>query len=227
MQYTVKEMPEDERPREKLLLRGAHNLSDAELLAILLRTGLKGKNVLALAMEILSDAGNLARLASRTVRDLQKINGIGRDKAATVAAAFEIGRRSIAQAKPMLNKKVTTPETVAEYLIPLLRDKVNEVFMVVFLNSANYVIGYRQVSEGTIDASIVTPRDVFRSALEHAAKSVILVHNHPSGNPEPSSNDISITKILAEAGTLMGIKVLDHLIIAGDTFTSFVERRLL
>jgi DNA repair protein RadC len=227
MQYTVKEMPIDERPREKLLLRGAHNLTDAELLAILLRTGLKGKNVLTLALEILNDTGNLARLATKTTRDLQKIAGIGKDKAATVAAAFEIGRRSISQDKTIMKKKITDPEAVAKYLIPLLRDKANEVFIVVFLNSANIVIGYRQVAEGTLDASIVTPRDVFRAALEYEAKALILVHNHPSGNQEPSSSDITITKLLVQAGTLMNIKILDHIIIAGNNYTSFVERKLL
>lgn len=227
MDYTVKEMPPDERPREKLLLRGSQNLSDAELLAILLRTGLKGKNVIALAMEMLTEAGNLARLSAKTVGELQKVNGIGKDKAATIAAAFEIGRRSLSQEKPIMKKKITSPDTLAEFLIPLLRDKSNEVFLVVFLNTANKVVGYKQIAEGTLDLSIVTPRDVFRAAMEHEAKSVILVHNHPSGNPEPSSNDIMVTKGLIEAGKLMNINVLDHLIIAGSTFTSFIERRLM
>ena len=227
MQFTVKEMPADERPREKLLLRGAHNLTDAELLAILLRTGLKGKNVVTLAMELLNDAGNLARLAAKSVKDLQKTGGIGKDKAATLAAAFELSRRSLSQERSIANKKVTSPDDIAQYLIPLLRDKVREVFLIICLNTANQVIAVKQVSEGTLDASLVSPRDIFKSALEYDAKSIILAHNHPSGNAEPSQEDIQITRTLSEAGKIMNIRVFDHLIIAGNGYTSFVERRLL
>ncbi len=220
-------MPLEERPREKLALRGAHNLTDAELLAILLRTGLKGKNVLTVAMELINSSGNLARLATKSLKELQKIPGIGKDKAITLAAAFELSRRSLSQERSILKKKITSPDEIADFLIPLLRDRVNEVFLIICLNSANQVIAHKQVSEGTLDMSLVSPREIFKTALEYEAKSIILVHNHPSGNPEPSNEDIQITRTLAEAGKIMNIKVYDHIIIAGNAYVSFVERKLI
>ena len=227
MQFTVKEMPLAERPREKLAMRGAHNLTDAELLAILLRTGLKGKNVLTLAMELVNSAGNLAHLATKTIKELQKTPGIGKDKAITLAAAFELSRRSLSQARSILKKKITSPDEIADFLIPLLRDKVNEVFIIICLNAASQVITWKQVAEGTLDSSLVAPRDIFKTALEYDAKNIILVHNHPSGNTEPSKEDIKITNILAEAGKFMNIHVNDHIIIGGNSYTSFIERKLL
>jgi DNA repair protein RadC len=223
---TVKELPLDDRPREKLLLRGAQSLSDAELVAILLRTGKKGKSVIEIARELISSEGNLAMLATRTVDSLQKISGIGKDKAATLAAAFELSRRILSQPKWFSNKKITSPQDVAEIFIPILRDDNKEKFIVVCLNSANKIIKHETISVGNLNSSVVHPREVFKVAIDNSSASIILIHNHPSGNPEPSNEDIRITKKIVETGKIMDIPVFDHLIIAGETYTSFVEKRL-
>src|SRR5690606_33939092 len=202
-------------------------LTDAELIAILLRTGLKGKSVVAVAQDLISKEGNLAKLASKTLADLKKNNGVGKDKAATLLAAFEISRRILSQGKWSSDKKITSPEDVANIFIPLFRDEVKEQFIVICLNSANKIIKHETVSIGNLNSSVVHPREIFKTALEHNAASIILLHNHPSGNPEPSNEDISITKKLVEAGKMMDIPVFDHIILAGNTYTSFVEKRLI
>ncbi len=224
---TVKDLPLDDRPREKLLLRGAQSLSDAELVAILLRTGKKGKSVIEIAREIINNEGNLAMLATRSADSLQKVDGIGKDKSATLTAAFELSRRILSQSKWFSNKKVSSPKEIAEVFIPILRDESKEKFIVVCLNSANKIIKHETISVGNLNSSIVHPREVFKVAIDCSAASIILIHNHPSGNPDPSSEDISITKKIVEAGKLMDIPVFDHLIIAGDSYTSFVEKRLI
>ena len=224
---TVKDLPLDDRPREKLLLRGSQSLSDAELIAILLRTGKKGKSVLEIAREIISSEGNLATLATRTVDSLQKVDGIGKDKAATLAAAFELSRRILSQPKWFSNRKITSPQDIAEIFIPILRDDIKEKFIVVCLNSANRVIKYETISVGNLNSSVVHPREVFKVAIDNSSASIILIHNHPSGNPEPSNEDIRITKKIVESGKILEIPVFDHLIIAGETYTSFVEKRLI
>jgi DNA repair protein RadC len=223
---TVKDLPLDDRPREKLLLRGSQSLSDAELVAILLRTGKKGKSVLEIAREIISSEGNLAMLATRTVDSLQKVDGIGKDKAATLAAAFELSRRILSQSKWFSNRKITSPQDIAEIFIPILRDEIKEKFIVVCLNSANKVIKYETISVGNLNSSVVHPREIFKVAIDNSSASIILIHNHPSGNPEPSNEDIRITKKIVESGKILDIPVFDHLIIAGETYTSFVEKRL-
>jgi DNA repair protein RadC len=225
--FGVKDLPLDDRPREKLLLRGAQNLSDAELVAILLRTGKKGKSVISIAQEILAKEGNLASLASKSIESLVKNEGIGNDKAATLLAAFEISRRIQSQSKWFSNKKITSPQDVADIFIPLLRDEVKERFIVVCLNSANKIIKYEIISIGNLNSSIVHPREIYKVAIDSLSASIILIHNHPSGNTEPSNEDISITKKIVEAGKIMDIPVFDHLIIAGNNYTSFVEKRLI
>jgi DNA repair protein RadC len=224
---TVKELPLDDRPREKLLLRGAQNLSDAELVAILLRTGTKGNSVLEISRELIRSEGNLAILATKTIDSLQKISGIGKDKAATLAAAFEISRRILSQGKWFSNQKVTSPQEIADIFIPLLRDDNKERFIVVCLNSANKIIKHETISIGNLNSSVVHPREIFKVAIDCSSASIILIHNHPSGNPEPSNEDIKITKKIVETGKIMDIPVFDHLIIAGDTYTSFVEKRII
>jgi DNA repair protein RadC len=224
---TVKDLPLDDRPREKLLLRGAQNLSDAELIAILLRTGRKGKSVLEIARDIIKSDGNLAMVATRTVDSLKKIDGIGNDKAATLAAAFELSRRILSQSKWFSLQKVTSPQDIADIFIPILRDEVKEKFIVVCLNSANRIIKQEIISVGNLNSSVVHPREIFKVAIDNSSASVILIHNHPSGNPEPSNEDIQITKKIVESGKILDIPVFDHLIIAGETFTSFVEKRLI
>ena len=225
--YTVKELPLDDRPREKLLMRGAQNLSDAELVAILLRTGKKGNSVLEIARELIQTEGNLAMLATKSVDSLQKISGIGKDKAATLAAAFELSRRILSQSKWFSDQKITSPQDIADIFIPLLRDDNKEKFIVVCLNSSNKIIKHETISIGNLNSSVVHPREIFKVAIENSSASIILIHNHPSGNPEPSNEDISITKKIVESGKILDIPVFDHLIIAGETFTSFVEKRLI
>jgi len=223
----VKDLPLDDRPREKLMLRGPQNLSDAELIAILLRTGKKGKSVVNVAQEMVSIHRNLTILASKTLSDLMKISGIGKDKAVTLLAAFELSRRIQSQSKWLSDKKVTTPQDVADIFIPLLRDEVKEKFLLICLNSANKIIAYEIISVGNLNSSVVHPREVFKAAIDHRSASIILLHNHPSGNPEPSNEDIAITKKIVESGIILDIPVFDHIIIAGNVFTSFVERRLI
>lgn len=223
----VKDLPLDDRPREKLSLRGAQSLSDAELIAILLRTGTKGKSVITISQEIINREKNLAQLALKNLADLKKIPGIGNDKAVTLIAAFEISRRILHQTKWFSSKKITSPQDVAEMFIPILRDEVKEVFMVVCLNSSNKVIKFEKISIGNLNSSVVHPREIFKVAIENNSAGIILIHNHPSENPEPSNEDISITKKIVEAGKIMDIPVFDHIIIAGNNYTSFVERRII
>jgi len=224
---TVKELPLDDRPREKLILRGAHNLSESELIAILLRTGTKGNPVTRLAQELLEESEGLSALAGKSVESLTKINGIGKDKAATLAAAFELGKRIDFNKKWYSEKKITSPSDVAGLFIPILRDEVQEKFFVICLNSSNKIIKFKTVTTGTLNSSVVHSREIFKVAIDNNSASIILLHNHPSGNPEPSTEDISITKRLVDAGKLLDIPVFDHIIIAGNKFTSLVDKRII
>ncbi len=217
----------DDRPREKLFLRGSQNLTDAELLAILLRTGTKGKSVITLAFELVKKHGNLATLASKSMSDLTQSGGIGKDKAASLLAAFEVSRRIQSQSKWFSDQKITSPKDVADIFIPLLRDELKERFIIVCLNSANKIIKFETISIGSLNSSVVHPREIFKAAIENNSASLILLHNHPSGNSEPSNEDVAITKKIVEAGKILDIPVFDHLIIAGGAYTSFVERRLI
>jgi DNA repair protein RadC len=209
-------------------MRGSQNLSDAELLAILLRTGTKGESVVSMAQKMMKkNDDDLSKIATRTIDSLTKENGIGKDKAATLLAAFELGRRIQSQQKMFSNKKITSPEDVANTFIPILRHDLKERFIVVCLNSANKVIKHETISIGNLNSSVVHPRQIFKVAIDCSSASIIVIHNHPSGNPEPSNEDISITKKIVEVGKVMDIPVFDHLIIAGETFTSFVEKKLM
>ena len=203
------------------------SLTDAELIAILLRTGTKGKSVISIAQQLINENKNLAILASKSLNEFTKISGIGKDKGITLLAAFEISRRIQSQSKWFSDKKITTPADVAEIFIPLLRDELKEKFIVVCLNSANKIIKHEVVSIGNLNSSVVHPREIFKVAIDNLSASIILIHNHPSGNAEPSNEDISITKKLVDAGKIMDIPIFDHLIIAGNGFTSFVEKRLI
>lgn len=166
-------------------------------------------------------------LSSQSVEAIKKSKGIGKDKAATLVAAFELSRRVDSQKKWKYNKKITSPSDVAEIFIPILRDEVKEKFLVVCLSSANKIIKYDLITVGHLNASVVHPREIFKTAVENNSASIIVIHNHPSGNTEPSNEDISFTKKLVEAGKMMEIPLFDHIIVAGDTYTSFIERRLI
>ncbi|OGU80033.1 MAG: hypothetical protein A2W11_04875 [Ignavibacteria bacterium RBG_16_35_7] len=224
---TIKDLPSEDRPREKLKKLGAGGLTDAELIAIILRTGKKGKSVLTIAHELVQKHINLAGLVSLSLAELKKISGIGEDKARSLLAAFEIGRRMQSQSKWSIDKKITSPKDIAEFFVPILRDELKEKFLVVCLNSANKVTKFEAISVGSLNSSVVHPREIFKFAIENSSASIILIHNHPSGNLEPSNEDIAITKKLVEAGKILNIQVLDHIIVGGNSFTSLVERRLI
>lgn len=226
----ISDWPEHERPRERLLKYGADTLSDAELLAILLRTGTTNHTAVDIARSLLEKAESLERLSSRTVSDLRHMGknlGLGLAKAAAIAAAFEIGRRAAIAYNKKKRERINSPEDIAQQYIPAMRDKKQETFYVILLDSANHIIRDEKISEGILNSSLVHPREVFKPAIIEPAASIILLHNHPSGNPEPSSEDVQITRQLKEAGKIIGIPIHDHIIIAGNLYTSFAERGIL
>ena len=217
-------------PRERLFTHGSHALSDIELLALIISTGThsegKSKTAAELAREMLDSFGSLRELASRDMWDYTGHEGIGPAKSARLAASFELGRR-LSRMSREATTSFRSPNDVFQEYGPILRDLKREVFKVVLLNTAHTRISDFTASEGGLSSSIVEPRLVFRRAiLEHAA-AVICLHNHPSGNPEPSREDLTVTKQLAGAGQLLGIPLRDHVIIAGDSFTSLAERGLI
>lgn len=221
----IKDWPADERPREKLLKRGAQALSDAELLAILIRTGTGKMTALDLARKIITQEKGLLRLARISAQELMRMKGIGQAKAVELLAAFEIGRR-VQGSSPEETVIIRSPEDAAQRVVPMLRDKPHEVFIVLLLDSRNGLTHEQELTVGTLNASLVHPREVFKLAIDHRAASVIVAHNHPSGNPEPSAEDIAVTRQLADAGKVVGIPLHDHLIVAGESFTSLAERGL-
>ncbi|HPO54689.1 MAG TPA: DNA repair protein RadC [Ignavibacteriaceae bacterium] len=223
----IKSLPMDDRPREKLAAKGADSLTDAELLAILLRTGKKGRNVIEVARDLLEEYDNLAMLAGKSLTAITKVNGIGKDKGVTLMAAFEISRRIGLRARNFSDCQISSPSEVGDIFVPILRDEEKEKFIVVCLNTANKIIKYSVISVGSLDTSIVHPREVFKNAIENNAKSIILVHNHPSGNTDPSSADISITQKLVEVGKIMQIPVLDHIIVGGNEYSSMLMKKLI
>ncbi|MFN0157837.1 MAG: DNA repair protein RadC [Bacteroidota bacterium] len=222
----IKDWPEDERPREKLLNKGPSMLSDAELLAIIIRTGFGKHTALDLARKVLTDERSLRSVAMKTPNELMRLKGIGKAKAVELLAAFEIGRR-VEGTKDEEKVIIRAPEDVARLMGPKLRERTTESFYVLLLDSMNGLKQTIELTSGTLNASLVHPREVFKTAIDHRAASVVVVHNHPSGNREPSREDIEITRQLKEAGTIVGIPLHDHIIIAGDGFTSLAERGIL
>ncbi|GAB4329987.1 MAG: DNA repair protein RadC [Calditrichia bacterium] len=222
----ITDWPEDERPREKLLSLGAGQLTDSELLAILIRTGRKKQTAVDIAKSLLNRFGSLHEVAALDVRKFASLKGIGPAKAVTLSAAFEIGRR-LASLPREQKLKITSPDIVFRKYGHHLRVLKKEVFMVLLLNSANYLMREIKVSEGTLNASLVHPREVFQPAISDLAAAIILVHNHPSGETRPSGEDRQITRRLVEAGKLLDIPVLDHIIIGGNGFYSFKEDGLI
>jgi DNA repair protein RadC len=221
----IKSWPADERPREKLIQRGAENLTDTELLAILIRTGKKGVTAVDLARHLFAEERTLRDIASMTIEEIQ-ILGIGESRAIAIVAAFELAKR-LPEMKGKERFTIHSPEDIVRYSRIKLRDLVQEELWVFPLNAINQLLEPRQISKGILNSSLAHPRECFREAITQSAAAVIFVHNHPSGNPEPSQEDIFITKQLSEAGKIIGITVHDHIIIAGDRFTSFADRRML
>ncbi len=224
--YKISKWPEQDRPRERLLQHGAHHLTEAELLGILIGKGTKRKTAIDLARELLDRYESLENLVTRSPSELMKIKGIGSAKAAILSAAFQLARQI--QAKKTANRPAFKRSSdVKDHYLPLMKDLRKEVFKVLLLSRANKLIKEVTISEGTLDASIVHPREVFREALLESAAGVILIHNHPSGNPAPSEEDLRITKQLVEAGRVMGIKVYDHIILAGNEHRSLADEGLI
>lgn len=225
--HSIKQWAKDDRPREKLLSKGAENLSNSELIAILIHNGTKDKTAVDLGKEVLKlGKDNLNELGKLTVKELMKIKGIGAAKAITIAAALELGRRR--QASASLEKAVvSTSKEIANYLRSAIKDFRHEVFAVMFLNQANKVNHFEVVSEGGITGTVADPRIILKKALEHDAVSVILSHNHPSGSLKPSRADEMLTNKIKEAAKYFDIRVIDHIIVSEDGYYSFADEGLL
>lgn len=224
----VKDLPEAERPREKLLTRGAKALSNAELLAILLRTGTKEDSVMRVAEKLLIayKSKGLSGISNLSPKEFSKVKGIGTVKAITVIAALELGMR-LAEEPARQRIVIRSPKDVADYVMAHLRYENKEHFITMLLNTKNCVLATPVVSIGSLNASIVHPREVFTEAIKYSAAAMILVHNHPSGDPTPSKEDILITKKLVQAGEIMDISVLDHVIIGDSKYISVKEEGLI
>ena len=209
----IKDLPDGERPRERLVRDGADALKNSELIAILLRTGLKGTSVIQVAEQMLQKFGTLDNLARASVEDLRQVKGVGRDKAVTLVAAFTLARKIAKELQSHKESPVLdNPETVAELLREENRAYEVEHFQVLLLNTRRRLIRVEQISQGTLDTILVHPREVFKSAIAANASAIVLVHNHPSGDPTPSESDIKVTRDLIRAGQLLKIDVLDHII---------------
>jgi DNA repair protein RadC len=220
----IKDIPKVDRPREKLTKKGAQALRKNELLAIILRTGIKGKNVLQVAQDIFSKYSH-KKLIDASFKELQNIHGVGSSKAAQIIAAIELGKRLY---KEKVEKEVfiNSPRDILKE-VNYIRENKKENFVVLYLDARNKLIYKETVSIGTLNANLVHPREVFEPAVRNLAAQVVIVHNHPSGDPEPSEDDLKITKQLKKAGKILGIELIDHLIITADCFYSFKNKGLI
>ncbi len=214
---------EDDRPREKLLLKGKHTLSDAELLAILLGSGSQHLSAVDLAKEILHRVhGNLIELSKLTVSDLKKIHGVGPAKAVTILAALELGRRRRAS-EVVDRKKIQSSHDAFEVFQSKVAEKNYEAFWIMLLNRANRILAIEKISDGGISGTVADPKKIFKLALDHYASCIILCHNHPSGNTDPSQADIQLTHKLIEAGKFLDLEILDHVIVGDENYYSFAD----
>ncbi|MDF2961923.1 MAG: repair protein RadC [Paenibacillus sp.] len=223
---TLRDVPNDERPRERMMQYGAQALSNAELLAILLRTGTYQESAVHLAQRMLSQSGGLRSLVDMSLEQLTEIKGIGEAKGLQIQAGIELGRR-LARTSMKDTVTVRSPKDAADLLMEDLRYLQKEHFVCLFLNTKNHVIGQETLSMGSLNASIVHPREVFRAAIKRSSAAIICAHNHPSGDPTPSSEDIQMTQRLVEAGDIVGIDVLDHIVIGDQKFVSLKEQGLM
>lgn len=226
---TIKDLPEGERPRERLLKYGAENLTDAELLAIIIRTGSRSETAVNLSQRLLlgeKGVNGLRFLVEASIEELGKIKGIGIAKAAQIKAAIEIGKR-LASLSQSERPVIKCPGDVRNLLMEEMRYLDKEYFKIILLNIKNQVIHVEDVSVGSLNSSIVHPREIFKIAIRRSSAALILVHNHPSGDPTPSGEDVEITRRLVESGKLLGIGVLDHVIIGDGRYTSLKEKGLI
>lgn len=226
LNYTLRDVPNEERPRERMIQYGAQALSNAELLAILLRTGTFQESAVHVAQRLLRESGGLRNLTDMSMEQFTEIKGIGAAKALQIQAGIELGRRL---ARSAMNETVTirSPQDVASLLMEDMRYLQKEHFVCLFLNTKNHVIGQETLSMGSLNASIVHPREVFRAAIKRSSASIVCAHNHPSGDPTPSPEDVQITKRLVQAGDIVGIDVLDHIVIGDQRFASLKELGLM
>jgi DNA repair protein RadC len=222
----ITDWPADERPREKLLAKGAGALTDAELLAIFLRIGVQGKSAVDLARDLLIRFGNLSAIFAASQKDISDVHGMGMSKYVQLQAIFEMVRRSLGEGMQERDA-LSSPEQVRDYLRLQLGGLPHEVFVVLFLDAQNRLIGSEQLFSGTLTQTSVYPREVVKRALHHNAAAVIFAHNHPSGIAEPSRADEMLTRALKEALALVDVKALDHFVVAGNTALSFAERGLI
>ena len=225
--FTVRDLPLNERPRERLLKLGSEALSAQEILALILGRGIKGESVMVTSQKLLSRFGNLRGIANASVEELSEVKGVGLAKAAQIKAALELSKRLEGDAGERQKPMVKSPEDVVNIVKSQLKGKKKEHFLVLCLDTRNRVINCRPVSIGSLDTSIVHPREVFKEAVSSSAASVIFVHNHPSGDPEPSKEDVELTKRLVKAGEIIGIDVLDHIIVCDRSYLSLKAKNLL
>jgi len=216
----ISNLPKTSRPRERFLELGPNSLSDAELFALILRTGNKNENIIEISNKLLS-IYSLEELQNCSLIELQKIKGIGEAKAMQLSSMFELFKRMQNQFKEKI--KISSAKQVFELFKNKLKDKKQEHFYILLLDTKNKVIKQEKISSGILDASIVHPREIFNPAIKNSSSRIILVHNHPSGDPTPSKEDLEITKNLIQAGELLGIEILDHIIIGENTFWSYIE----
>lgn len=219
----IRDFPHDERPRERLLSEGSSNLSNQELLAILLRTGTKRESVLQLSNRLLNHFEGLRLLKDASVEEITAINGIGKVKAVQIMASIELGRR-IGRLQYEDRYVIRSPEDGAKYVMDDMRFLSQEHFVCLYLNTKNQVLHRQTIFIGSLNASIVHPREVYKEAFRRSAASIICIHNHPSGDPAPSREDIEVTKRLVECGKILGIELLDHLIIGEHKYVSLKEK---
>lgn len=227
--FTVRDLPKSERPREKLRDKGVANISNSELLAIILGKGVKGESVLVTVQKLILHFGGLQKILEASLDDLMKIRGIGFAKACQLVASFELSKRllkeNIELEKERVRKSaITKPDEIVKYIKAEIEDFSKEHFFVVSFDVRNRILGIDKTSKGTLSASLVHPRETFESAIRRHAAQIIVAHNHPSGDSEPSEDDIRITKRLYEAGKIMGIELIDHVIITKDSYCSLKDK---
>lgn len=219
----IEEMSRLEKPRERMLQYGVENLSNADLISIILRSGTKDNNVKEIANKILSEIGSINNLSNVGVRELSKIKGVGLVKAITLISAIELGKR-VSNKEIILKMKLNTPKIINDTFKIYYKNATQEKLMAIFLDTQKCLISYKIIFVGTLDSSIIHPREIFNEAIKVCASSIVLIHNHPSGNLSPSNEDLNVTDSIIKSGKMLGIPVLDHIITNGDEYISIYEK---